>query len=184
MKDKYKIIDKKKHITKLWDVGDKTFYSKQEDLYMHFFKEFFPNFCGGDALEVGPGTGLFATMLFKQYDINNYTILDLEKSINDSKETFARNGLSGEFVLSQNYESLFEKSYDVFISNVCLPETPYYYRENLLKNVLPNCKKVFIVAGGRKRFTVWLKEILKRNFDIVRVQQTNYAKCLAFGGEK
>jgi hypothetical protein len=87
MLSKYDTEDLVNHITVLWGKTGNGHYTQKESMYFSLFKTLLPDFTGGTVLEIGPGTGKFAQMLFNHYKIQNYTILDLAKNIKDSKNT-------------------------------------------------------------------------------------------------
>lgn len=184
-KDKqFNVVDKNKHITHLWDVAGE--YSKKENLYMSLFKEVNPNFIGGSVLEVGPGTGEFALRMHQNYNIERYTILDLEKNIQDSKDLFKRQNLKGHFITSSNYEMLFGKSFTIFISNICLPETPDYYWKNLINNVASKCKYIFIIGSDntlKTDYNKWVPETIKKLFQHIVILPSGYCNTFLIYGE-
>lgn len=177
---KYDVEDKVNHITNLWGSGagaikpgveGKGCYTQKEKVYFEYFTKMLNGFKGGNVIEVGPGTGRFALMLMKSFPIKEYTILDLKKNMGDSMKLFQDNNLSGIFIESKNYKQIFNKSYDLFVSNVCLSEVPDYYREDIFNNVLPNCKSVFIIDGDPDQitFNIWLKESITKHFGVVNI---------------
>jgi 16S rRNA G1207 methylase RsmC len=117
-----------KYIEDLWKNGGS--YTHREDLYLKHLKQQLPDFNGGVVLEVGPGSGKFASELIKQYPITKYYILDLEKNINDSVTFLKDVEVEVVPIMSQNYKELFNINFDLIVSNVCIPETPKAYRED------------------------------------------------------
>ena len=183
---KYQTVDPEKHITWTWGPNGTGHYTQKEEMYLSHFKNMMDPFRGGNILEVGPGSGKFALMLSRNYNITNYSILDLDKNIKAAKAKLTNNNISSDFTVSQDYTNLFGRKFDLLVSNVCLSETPAYYREDLLANVLPTCNKVFIIDGEGLdlEFNDWLKNIIAKHFTEVQVTQTNYAKCFAICGTK
>ena len=183
---KYETADDEKHISYIWGNEGNGHYTHREDLYFSHLKDMLPEFKGGRVIEVGPGTGKYGVMLHNNFDIESYTIVDIEKNIKDSKATFANNNLGGEFVNAQDFETLFGREFDIFISNVCLSETPDYYRDDLLNNILPNCKYVMIIDGDgyKLEYNDWLGNTVKKYFTNVEIKDSGYAKCLAIVGKK
>jgi len=183
---KYDLVDKDKHITQLWGDNGRGHYTHQEDMYMRLFKEMLPEFKGGEVLEVGPGDGRFAKMMFDEFKIGEYGILDLEKNFHSSiwLLTIAKTCF---FVASQDYESLFDLPFDLFVSNVCLPETPEYYWKSIVKNILPNCKNAFIIGGDASPsncYNTHIVEEFDRIFDSHQVIKTGYCSTFAIAGQK
>jgi phospholipid N-methyltransferase len=192
---KYDVEDKINHITNLWGNGagsikpgleGKGCYTQKEKVYFEYFKRML-NFKGGTVLEVGPGTGNFALMLMRSFSIKEYTILDLKKNMGDSMRLLQENNLSGTFIESKNYKQTFNKSYDLFVSNMCLSEVPNYYREDIFNNVLPNCKNVFIIDGDVDQITYnnWLKESIAKYFKVINIVDKPTAisrGCFAIAG--
>jgi ubiquinone/menaquinone biosynthesis C-methylase UbiE len=183
---KYETADSEKHVAYIWGDNGNGHYTHREELYFGHLKDMLPEFKGGSVIEVGPGTGKYGVMLHNNFDIESYTVVDIEKNINDSKQTFKDNKLDGEFVMSQYFEGLFDRKFDIFISNICLSETPDYYRDTLLNNILKNCKFVLIIDGDgyKKEYNTWLTDTVKKYFTEVEIKNSGYAKCLAIAGKK
>lgn len=183
---KYLTADEEKHVAVIWSEEGNGHYTHKEGLYLNHLKTMLPEFKGGRVIEVGPGTGKYGVMLHEHFDIESYTIVDIEKNIKDSKNTFANNNLEGDFVMAQDYETLFDKEFDIFVSNVCLSETPDYYRDKLLNNILKKCKFVLIIDGDgyKKEYNTWLVDTVKKYFPEVESKPSGYAKCLAIAGKK
>ena len=178
-------VDNDKHTTAMWSEGGKGHYTKLDDMYESFFKRMLPEFSGGTVLEVGPGVGEFARRMLTTYDIPDYTILDLEDNINDSKAYLQGCDLQANYVISQDYESLFNKELALFVSNVCLPEVPRYYRVNLLENVLPKCEYAFVIGGNRfSDYNEWIENVFNDCFDSVIMEETGYCNTFAIVGKK
>ena len=87
---------------------------------------------------------------------------------------------------SQDYDILFNKNFDILISNVCLSETPDYYRENILNNILKNCKYTFIIDGDGYKvdYNKWLLDTVGKYFEKVTSIESGYAKCMVIVGKK
>lgn len=179
-------VDFERHIIRMWSDGGYGHYTKKESMYMDFLERMLPEFKGGSVLEVGPGTGQFAKMMFARFDISSYTVLDLEENISDSQMLLTEAGLECDAVVSQDYESLFDKQFDLFVSNVCLPETPDYYRVNLCSNVLPRCNFAFIIGGDDKNeadgYGKWIRDLFNCTFSQVAELPTGYCSTFAIGG--
>lgn len=180
------VVDLEKHITRLWSKGGYGHYTKREDMYFEFLNRLLPQFVGGSVLEVGPGTGRFAEMMMERFEISSYAILDIETQIGDSMKRLA--GKMCEFVVSQDYQSLFGRSFDLFVSNICLPETPGYYRDALAKGVFPNCEAAFVIGGDAKDagddYARWVRDVFDKNFQLVSEEQTGYCNTFAIAGSK
>lgn len=180
----HETVDTDKHVTRMWAPGGVGHYSNRESMYLRRFHELLPEFEGGSVLEVGPGTGLFAKMMMDLYSITDYTILDLESQIEDSQKTLS--GYGCEFVVSQDYETLFGKTFDLFISNVCLPETPEYYRDALCRGVFPGCATAFVIGGDPKSggsYNAWVRRVFKDSYPEVSEKFTGYCKTFAICGK-
>lgn len=182
--DKYGTSDQVNHISNLWGTG-KGYYTQAEAKYIDLFSKM-SSFTGGTVLEVGPGTGSYAGKLHDGYAIKQYTILDIESSINDSKSYLTGRGLDCEFVLSRDYEVLFNRKFDLFVSNLCLSETPSYYHTNIFNNILPNCERIMIIDGDDylEGYNDLLMEAVKSTFTKVDVRDSGVCGCWAIYGEK
>lgn len=178
------VVDKVNHVTSLWVEGGGGHYTKKEDMYFKYFSNML-NFKGGKVIEIGPGTGEFALRLMHSFLINEYTIIDLKRNMQDSMNLLKENGFTARFIESKDYKKSFNRSYDLFVSNMCLSEVPDYYREDIFDNVLPNCDSVFIADGdAENNFNDWLIESIKKNFEVVHIEETGYYKCIAISGYK
>lgn len=184
--NKYATEDYDNHISTLWGAYGTGHYTKREELYLSFFDKIFENFTGKEVLEVGPGTGKFALALLKTYNIQRYTILDLEKNIKDSKELLGKENFNVEYVESSHYQTLYGKEYDLFVSIMCLSEVPDYYRENLGNNIFPRCKNIYIIDGDSEdpAFDKWMISTVEKNFTYVDCQPSGYYTCLVVSGKK
>lgn len=176
-------------ISKLWQDGGYGHYSRQDGMYLDLLKKLLPNFKGGKVLEIGPGTGVFAERLIDSYDITDYTVLDLEKNIFDSVNKLQNKKITLDYIFSQNYKDLFEKKFDILISNVVIPETPKKYREDLLNHVIPNCSTAFIIGqltGGwvdGDEYKNWILDLFRSNYDNVHRELTSYKNCHVLIGD-
>lgn len=180
-----------KHAGKHWDGTGTGHYTHQDVMYREFMDNQIPNFKGGKILEIGPGTGKFAVQLIRDFDITEYKVLDLEENIMDSVNLIKeQTGMDVGQVYSQNYKDLFGEKFDLIVSNVCIPETPKNYREDLLNNVIPNTKFSMIIGQltGKwvegNEYEVWIKNLFNNNFSEVKCELTPYARCYALTGEK
>lgn len=173
----------------LWNEngGQQMYYTNQNDLYMKHFSEQLPNFTGERVLEMGAGWGGFALMLINKYNIKEYSLLDLEANIQDSVNFLNSEGFTNiKQYFSNNYKDLFGKNFDLFVANVVLTEVGKEYREDLLNNVIPNCKNAMIITeiNFEDEYGKWLMNLFKNNFDNVDVKTTIYGNCYALTGEK
>jgi 2-polyprenyl-3-methyl-5-hydroxy-6-metoxy-1,4-benzoquinol methylase len=179
-----KVEDFENHITDIWGAEGTGYYTKQEDMYFDFFKKM-SKFNGGKVLEIGPGTGKFANMLIDNYNVTEYTILDLKKNIQDSQKRFAEIGFNGIFIESKDYKQVFGNKYDLFIANNVISEVPKYYREDIFNNVLVYCQNIFVIDGDRCQdgFNDWLKSSLEDNFGTVLIEETGKSYGRAYSGD-
>lgn len=172
--------------TDTWAEGGPGHYTHQETMYMNFLTKLVPSFKGGKVLEIGPGTGEFAKRMLSSYPITSYTVLDLEVNIFDSVNNVNSEKLN--YVFAQNYRNLFDIEFDLIVSNVCIPETPKEYRENLLNNIIPKCSHAMIIgqlAGDwveGSEYEDWIKKLFDNNFEIVHCELTPYKNCYALTG--
>jgi len=179
-------------ISNIWVDGGIGHYTKREPMYIEYLNKQLPNFKGGRVLEIGPGTGVFAKMLIENFDITDYHVLDLEKNVQDSVSYIKslNLGIELEYTYSQNYEDLFDKEFDLIVSNICIPETPKDYREDLLNNIIPNSKSSMIIGQLRGKwvegdeYETWIKNLFNENYDNVECELTPYLNCYALTGEK
>ena len=177
--------------SKLWGDEGLGHYTHQESMYLEYLNTAFPEFTGKSVLEIGPGTGLFAQMLIKKYKIEEYTILDIEKNINDSIDNIK--SLTPETTLhpitSHSFKTTFNKKYDLIVSNICIPETPKEYREELLNNIIPNSRYAMIIGQLTgdwvigNEYEVWIKSLFNDNFSDVKCKLTDYKNCYALTGQ-
>lgn len=171
------------YVGPLWGPKGRGRYTKREGMYLKFFRMMLPEFCGGSALEVGPGTGQFALLMHEQFEITEYTVLDLETNIEDSVSLLQSHNRIVKGVLSQDYKSLFSQKFDLFVSNVCLPETPEAYCHDLVESMLPNCNRAFVIGGDGGSYDEWIKRAFHSCYSVVTIQPTGYCKTFAISGE-
>ena len=180
------------YASRIWKDGGG--YTHQDRMYFsHVLK--YLKFGGGTVLEIGPGTGVFAGMMMKKFDISSYTVLDLERNIFDSVGHLKRLGFDVEHVFSRDYKTLLERSFDLVVSNVCIPETPKEYREKLLNGVIPRSNASMIIGQlrweGSKfkgpddgEYEEWIRGLFKGAFGEFDCVLTPYCNCHALIGEK
>lgn len=188
---KYETVDDVNHITVIWNSQKYASYTlKTSERVKQIFDLFqkMSHFKGGTVLEVGPGEGRLADMILNHYSVESYTVLDLKKNFKDSEPL-----LKGKvrYVESKDYEQIWHKRYDLFVSTFCISETPNYYKDNLYAHVLPNCDNAFIVDGdtNSKRpgffdFEGELEEVMKQNFAHVEKRDSGMHYCMAIAGGK
>jgi len=167
--------------------GQQNHYTRQDDLYLEYLSKQLPKFNGGRVLEIGPGAGGFALKLNNKFKINEYFILDLEVNIFDSVLSLSVNGYYNvKYCYSKDYRNLFGKEFDLLVANVVIPETEKNYREDLLNNVIPNCKNSMIIGqmDSDNGYKKWIMELFNKNFDVVKCELTTYLNCYALTGEK
>lgn len=179
-----------KYTTKLWENNGEGHYTRRESMYLEFLEKLLPKFSGGKVLEIGPGTGEFAKILINKFNITEYTVLDLEKNVFDSVNNVKKSGLDIElsYVFSQNYKTLLGEKFDLIVSNICIPETPKDYREDLLNNIIPNTKSSMIIGQltgkwvNGDEYEKWIKNLFYNNFNKIKCELTSYANCYALAG--
>lgn len=131
-----------------------------------------------NVLEVGAGFGNFCRLMHNKCNINNYTILDTPSMIRFSSSFLNHHNIKCNFITSENYENVFNLKFDLFVSNICISETPEEYRENLLENVFPNCKNLYMIDGCKEEYNIWLKNKIKKHFNDVSINPISYEICL------
>ena len=167
--------------------GQQMYYTRQDDLYMKHLTEQLPNFNGGRVLEIGPGDGGFALKLVNKFQIDEYCVLDLETNIFDSVLYLTTNGYENvKHCYSKNYKDLFGMEFDLLVANVVIPETGKVYREDLLNNIIPNCKNGMIISilDFDDEYKEWLIKLFNNNFNDVKCELTTYKNCYALTGGK
>ncbi len=179
-----------KHIADIWS-SVKGHYTKRDSMYMEFLDKMLPEFNGGRILEIGPGTGEFAKMIIKNYNVEKYRVLDLEKNISDSVNYIKKEnlGITLDYTFSQNYKDLFDEEFDLIVSNICIPETPKEYREDLLNNIIPNTKMSMIIGQlngdwDDGSYEPWIRKLFTDNFGEVSSELTPYLNCYSLTGIK
>jgi len=167
----------------LWENEGKGHFSRQEKLYFEELRKVDINFTS--VLEIGPGDGAFARQLIKERDITSYTFLDIPKGLDLLKKSFKD---TVNYVSCFDYEDLFDTKFDLFVSNICIPETPKNYRESLISNVLPNCKSAMILGqlegpwDTDKDYKKFIMSNFNDNFENVLVSPINYCNCYSVIG--
>jgi len=187
---KYETEDFENHITVHWGnrgaehKGNKypaTYSIDKEYKILSFFKEMV-KFDGGSVLEVGPGRGKFANLLFENYPITSYTVLDLKKNFVDSEELLGNKAI---YVESKDYEQVWNKPYDLFVSTFVISETPLYYKDNIYEHIIPNCKTVFIVDGDINHdFNNEMIKMMQKNFSNATYKDSGMHSSMVITGSK
>ena len=114
--------------------------------YVNIFNTHYPNF-EGKVLEIGAGTGWFAKQILTSCPNVEYTILDIERNIEDTIKNTLSDFPDVCYITSANYKDALTETYDLFIETHCLSETPrYYYTDILGKLKTKNC--LVIDYGG------------------------------------
>lgn len=187
---KYETEDFENHITVHWGnrgaehKGNKypaTYSIDKEHGLLAYFKKMV-KFNGGTVLEVGPGRGKFANLLFENYPITSYTVVDLKKNFADSEGLL---GGRATYIESKDYEQVWNKPFDLFVSTFVISETPFYYKDNIYEHVIPNCKTVFLVDGDANNdFNNEMIKMMQKNFSNVVYEYTNMHNAIAITGSK
>ncbi len=145
----------------------------------------FPKMKDISVLEVGAGFGNFCRILSKKVKVSKYTILDTNTMLRFSKTFLMYYNIECNFVSTNNFEMIFDEKFDLFISNICLSETPREYREVLLNNVLPNCARLYIINADKRahptldggHFNEWLEDTIRKYFKRVIIKPIPYNIC-------
>jgi hypothetical protein len=113
--------------------------------YMKLFREHYDGFTGS-ILEIGAGTGFLANEILTHYPHIDYTILDIEKNIEEVVKKTLIDHPEVKYITSANYEKVFDEQYDMLLETHCLSETPRYYYTNLFNNL--SIKSCFVIDYG------------------------------------
>lgn len=114
--------------------------------YVNIFNRHYSDF-SGKILEIGAGTGWFAKQILTNYPDVEYTILDIERNIENTVKHTLADFPEVRYITSANYTDALNETYDLFIETHCLSETPrYYYIDILGKLKTRNC--LVIDYGG------------------------------------
>jgi len=92
-------------------------------------------------LEIGCGYGGLANEILNRISVS-YTVVENRLMLNQAKRFL---GDRAEYVAAAKIKNLRNREFTLFISNFCLSETPFEYREYVINNILKNCKKAFII---------------------------------------
>jgi phospholipid N-methyltransferase len=170
-------------IGNLWKTGGWGHFTNENNIYHQELKKVNVDF--RSVLEIGPGNGSFAKEIMDEYNVSSYTFLDIPNGLPYLKETFKD---SCNYVSCYDYKTLFDTKFDILISNICIPETPKEYREDLLSNILPNCKASMIlgqltgpwdVTGDYQQF---IMNVYNNTYKKVLVSPINYKQCYSVIG--
>ena len=162
-------------------------FTSKNYMYLDHLEKIKYSFKSGTVLEIGPGDGKFACLVAKKYSIKNYTLLDLQKIIHHSEDRLRRSlpEVEVQTIFAEQYHESFNVDYDLLVSNICIPETPKEYRQNLLNNVLPNCKSAMIIGQldeTGQDYKDWILGLFKENYKNVLCDLTDYKNCYALIG--
>ena len=120
-------------------------------------------------VEIGAGFGNFCKILSARTDIDRYVILDTPSMLRLSKKFLSHHSVPCEFVDVEDFETLFDQNFDLFVANTCLSEFPEDYRNNLLENILPKCNRAYI-----KDEAEWVQEKLTQYFIETKKLETQF----------
>lgn len=126
-------------------------------------------------LEIGAGIGNFCKTLQDGFNVASYTILDTPSMLRVSK--FFLDYYKVPYTAVENSDDLFGKKFDLCVSNLCMSELSDEYIDGLLKNVLINCRYVFIIDTVRPEFAeVFGKKLVRYS----KFRNVKGAKCEEF----
>ncbi len=173
-----------------WSIGTSTpgCFSHQNDIYMSCLGRIGHDLSGARVLEVGAGDGEFAFRTAQKHAVREYVILDLPENLTGavSRARLACDNVIG--VPVEQNETLFQQEFDLFVSNICLPETPKTYREALLNNVIPHCKSAMVLGqlsgpwDPDGSYEGWLTDLFRSVYSTVIIEPIQYADCRAVIG--
>jgi len=92
-------------------------------------------------LEIGCGYGGLAQEILKIMPVS-YTMVDNKPMLTLAKKFL---GDRVKYIEAEKIEMLQDRKFGLFISVYCLSETPAEYREYVLKEIIKNCRKIFII---------------------------------------
>jgi ubiquinone/menaquinone biosynthesis C-methylase UbiE len=121
-------------------------------------------------LEIGCGFGGLAQEILKNISVS-YTVVDNELMLNQAK-MFLNDKV--EYIIADKIETIQSREFELFISHFCLSETPFEYREYILKNIIRNCRKIHI-----KDYDDCVKptpEMVERGYDIAVLNIEKYIR--------
>jgi len=157
--------------------------SREVDVLM---KEF-PDIANSPArvVEVGGGFGNFCKVLSDRIDIERYVIVDTPSMLKFAKKFHEVFNVPCEYMTVDEIDNLVGQEFDIFVSNICLSETPKEYRERLLNNVLPTCQRLYVINGDQRahpeldggKFNEELEELFSRHFDHLQVTPMEHSVC-------
>lgn len=142
--NKYSVSDKENHVTSLWAEGGEGHFTNYNEMYQSLFKNVFGKQRFGNILEIGAGDGSFAEWVMDANYGCVYYFLDIPAGINLLRSKF---GDEAFYIPSSRYKALFNSKFNLIISNNCLSETPSYYRDFIIEQVLPSCPNLFVIDG-------------------------------------
>jgi hypothetical protein len=171
---------RKKHDKMLHVASEK--YIMQACLFLRHF----PNVNGREILEVGGGYGGFCRVLTSVCPrISGYTFLDHQAMIHLVRH-FLRDRMDKVTTVTlEDKESVTLNTYDLFISNYCLSETPPEFQMWVAREIFPRCCGVFIIDGDGKKpeFKKMLLKNLRKVFSKVEVLSYPVYPCEVFVGK-
>lgn len=92
-------------------------------------------------LEIGCGYGGLAQEILKRISVS-YTVVDNELMLIQARKNL---GNKVTYIDAREIKTLRDKKFTLFISHACLSETPFEYREYVMKNITKNCQKISII---------------------------------------
>lgn len=100
-----------------------------------------------DIVEIGCGYGGQCKIIFDNFDVKSYTLIDLEPVLNLSKKFLENVGINTNKIEFKTMSELTYKEYDLFISNYALTECTKEVQLEYYNKVISKCKMGYITAN-------------------------------------
>lgn len=124
-------------------------------------------------LEMGGGYGNCCKVMCDREMVSSYTLLDTPHMLRLAKRFLKEHNVSCNLVSCHDVESLYGAEFDLFIAATCMSETPQEYRNQIVENIWPNCKRLFVTNADQRahpdlddgNWDEWLENAINRHFN-------------------
>lgn len=97
-------------------------------------------------IEIGSNYGGLCRVLTMADENIQYTLVDHD-NMNRFSKYFLESHDNKIWLEPKDLDNITDQKFDLFISNICLSETPKQFREWLYENIVNNCTSCFIIDG-------------------------------------
>jgi hypothetical protein len=105
---------------------------------------------GWNIVEFGGGYGNACKVFQELANIDSYTLVDTPQMLRLAQRFLDEYKVEAELITCYRMEQVFDKEYDLFFAATCLSEMPLEYRQKMVDNLWPKCKRLFITNADQQ----------------------------------